>query len=628
MVGREGEEAQEQIVSGALSRIAERKGVKFRLKQMEGGGMSGEGKEVTVGAAPVCETILPIEVFQEVKKALNESKKKMEELCQILRKAKVKMTPNVKAKLKEIDNLLEDEYTTVRLKMTKTVTVEVDEDEEKKAKRKKKKTERKTVEVERDLTILKDPVMFIKRMMKERGMKEQEVMKRVSIDGGDNSMKVILNIFDKHQEEKMDNEKKKRKEDIKKKKEEKIKRKEDKEMQKKEDEVKTKEEEKEEKKSEDPDFCLPMKKKTVKEGDVKKNEEKDEQNEKNEKREKKGELCSGVNRSIILCYAEDLEENYRNVRTILELLRFDELESVVAADYKLLNVLLGLSGHGGKFACSFCDAPKGLEAGTMRTFSGIMRLAKAYKAAGSNPKQMMKFKNVVNEPLIQVESDQPVWHAVPIPELHSLMGCTNHPLELLRSYLEGLGLEEKLWEWCDGQGITRRGYNGKNKLDGNNASRFLSKVDKLKGETWFPGEAEPILELLMEFRKVKDSCFSWKLKDGWRESINSYTEMYADLQSYSSIFLEEELTVTWKVHSVCCHLEQFLDKVTTWCHLVVNAFIVPVWSRLLRRAGWREHPRQDETSAAEAQEEAWAQGARQEAAEGCCRVLEQQHVVA
>ena len=43
-MGREGDEAQEQIVSGALTRIAESKGVIFRLKNMDGGGLGGQGK--------------------------------------------------------------------------------------------------------------------------------------------------------------------------------------------------------------------------------------------------------------------------------------------------------------------------------------------------------------------------------------------------------------------------------------------------------------------------------------------------------------------------------------------------------------------------------------------------------
>ena len=72
--------------------------------------------------------------------------------------------------------------------------------------------------------------------------------------------------------------------------------------------------------------------------------------------EKKGNLCSGVNKSIILAYCEDLE-NYSSCRIIMELLRVDELDSVIAADYKLLKILLRLSGHEGKLACIYCEAP-------------------------------------------------------------------------------------------------------------------------------------------------------------------------------------------------------------------------------------------------------------------------------
>ena len=100
--------------------------------------------------------------------------------------------------------------------------------------------------------------------------------------------------------------------------------------------------------------------------------------------------------------------------------------------------MLRLSGHGGKFVCIYCEAPKGLEVGIIRPFSGITQQAQAYKGAGANPKNMMKFKNVLNVPLINVLNDQPIWHAIPIPEPHSLMGCTNHLLELLRKYLERL----------------------------------------------------------------------------------------------------------------------------------------------------------------------------------------------
>ena len=157
-------------------------------------------------------------------------------------------------------------------------------------------------------------------------------MKRVNLDGGDNSIKMIVNVFDKHH---------------------------------------------------DPEISFT-------------------------KREKEGNLCSGVKRSILMAYCEDLEENYDNCQTILELLRFDELDSVIAADFKLLDILLGLSDHGGKHACIYCEAPKGLEVGTIRTFAGLIKLAEAYKDAGLNPLNMKDFKNVVNVPLLKVDNDQPV----------------------------------------------------------------------------------------------------------------------------------------------------------------------------------------------------------------------------
>ena len=59
----------------------------------------------------------------------------MEEHCQILRKHKVKMTPNVKTKLREIDHLLDEEYTTIRINMEKKMTI-LDENEDGKKKTK------------------------------------------------------------------------------------------------------------------------------------------------------------------------------------------------------------------------------------------------------------------------------------------------------------------------------------------------------------------------------------------------------------------------------------------------------------------------------------------------------------
>ena len=68
-----------------------------------------------------------------------------------------------------------------------------------------------------------------------------------------------------------------------------------------------------------------------------------------------------------------MEENHKNLRVVIELLQIHKLSFVVAADLKLLNVLLGLSGLGGKFACYICEGEMGLEAGTLQTFRFLIK---------------------------------------------------------------------------------------------------------------------------------------------------------------------------------------------------------------------------------------------------------------
>ena len=57
---------------------------------------------------------------------------------------------------------------------------------------------------------------------------------------------------------------------------------------------------------------------------------------------------------------------------------------------------------------------------------------------------MKDIKNVVNVPLLKVDNDQPVWHVVPLPELHCMMGEVNNKLELMRNYLMKRGLKDEL----------------------------------------------------------------------------------------------------------------------------------------------------------------------------------------
>ena len=298
-----------------------------------------------------------------------------------------------------------------------------------------------------------------------------------------------------------------------------------------------------------------------------------------------------------MAYCEDLEENYENMRTIFELLQLDQLNYVIAADLKLLNVLCGLSGHGGKYACIYCEGERGLEAGRLRSLARIIEYYDGFTSAGSDKRRMKEFANVVNVPLLKLENDDLMEAMIPPPELHLMMGAVNHKLNLLSRLITKMELDEELlWTWCDSKGITRRGYNGKNKLDGNNSSRFLSWIDELEKCEWFPIEAGPIVDCLMQFKEIKDKCFGWNLEDGWQDAILSYKHMFSELQVYSDTVLGLDLSCTWKIHVIVCHLKPFLT--TKQCGLgcyaeqtgeSIHAKIKPVLNRHKRKPGHKEH---------------------------------------
>ena len=81
----------------------------------------------------------------------------------------------------------------------------------------------------------------------------------------------------------------------------------------------------------------------------------------------------------------------------------------------------------------------------------------------------------------------------------------------------------------------------KNKLDGNNASRFLEKVEDLQMCEWFPSEAIPIVDILHTFKEVKDTCFGWELGEGWEATITAYSNMFGELQQYAIFNLGMEI---------------------------------------------------------------------------------------
>ena len=85
-----------------------------------------------------------------------------------------------------------------------------------------------------------------------------------------------------------------------------------------------------------------------------------------------GEKMTGVNRLILLAEVEGGLERHHNIRLLLERLKIHLLPGLdLVGDLCVTNTYLGISKHGGKFACFVCEGPSTLESSELRTFDSL-----------------------------------------------------------------------------------------------------------------------------------------------------------------------------------------------------------------------------------------------------------------
>ena len=84
---------------------------------------------------------------------------------------------------------------------------------------------------------------------------------------------------------------------------------------------------------------------------------------------------------------------------------------------------------------------------------------------------------------------------MPPPELHTFMGGTNNPVDLL---IKKYG-RERVEGWLQQVGVIRHGYNGGG-MDGNNCKRLLDRLDAFV-QLLLP-ETAPIVAVICSLRDV------------------------------------------------------------------------------------------------------------------------------
>ena len=95
-------------------------------------------------------------------------------------------------------------------------------------------------------------------------------------------------------------------------------------------------------------------------------------------------------------------------------------------------------------------------------------------------------------------------------------------------------------------------------MDGVNSRKLMTKLDCLIREA--PFNTKPCTEALSAFRSVVTSTFSHSLHPDYKEHIRHFTKKYQELQEYSETWYNIKLSITWKVHIISVHLEEFLSR--------------------------------------------------------------------
>ena len=75
---------------------------------------------------------------------------------------------------------------------------------------------------------------------------------------------------------------------------------------------------------------------------------------------KKQKKDTAVTATYLLAVVENIPETRANVKIVLDRLNLSKIEvgDCIAADYKLINILVGIQGHQSSCPCAYCEWPK------------------------------------------------------------------------------------------------------------------------------------------------------------------------------------------------------------------------------------------------------------------------------
>ena len=182
-------------------------------------------------------------------------------------------------------------------------------------------------------------------------------------------------------------------------------------------------------------------------------------------------------------------------------------------------------------------------------FRQLKKEFEAYKAKSTAKKtpSAAKFKNCVNEPLLEGEDDELIIDRIPPPELHIHEGLTN---KTARELNEEWG-DDQFYKWCSRKNIKMENFHS-NQLNGNACVDVQEAVVDLESELTASGRPELLRysAFLSSFNKVRKACFGQDLLDSYENDVAECKEAY----------VKTGMSITTKAHILFEHVVDFCKK--------------------------------------------------------------------
>ena len=228
-----------------------------------------------------------------------------------------------------------------------------------------------------------------------------------------------------------------------------------------------------------------------------------------------------VHRLIVLACMADAPENYCTVKLMLDKLSMSDFSYTVSSDIKMLSILLGKSTGNLTHGCIFCSASKPLTSeGQLYTLGMLRDLNEKFVANGSKMKKQADFQNVINRPLLGQDMDPAtqILGFLAVPELHVMLGVVDKLRVALEDNVFDTVEEGRLFmeRFLIKTNITRKGYQAKESLEGNQTRMFLKSQIKLRTayeEAGHLDAALPYIKALEAMSEVVTKCFGMELVD-------------------------------------------------------------------------------------------------------------------